>query len=256
MRHFLIAGNWKMNKTATEAVGLVEQFASLAPKTTHVEVVMAPPFTSLAAVSQTLGSLKSPVSLGAQNVFWEDRGAFTGEISAPMLRDLGCRYVIVGHSERRHLLGETDEAVNKKVHALLRHGLKPIVCVGETKTERQAGRTEAVVTRQLTESLLGLTKAQWPNVIIAYEPVWAIGTGEAATPDQATSAHRHIRSTIATTWDRACADAVSVLYGGSVTATNVADFLASSDVNGALVGGACLDPAAFAKIVAVAESTT
>ena len=244
-----------MNKTATEAVDLVRQFSAAAPKTTRVDVVMAPPFTALASVAQTLATLQSTVMLGAQNVFWEDRGAFTGEISAPMLQDLGCRYVIVGHSERRHLLGETDEVINKKVHALLRHGLTPIFCVGETREERQRGSTDGVIARQLAQGLRGVPAEQWPQLRLAYEPVWAIGTGEAATPEQAAAVHHHIRQVIASAWNAHCAAEVPILYGGSVTAANIAQFLAVPDINGGLVGGACLDPAAFAKIVMIAEST-
>ncbi len=255
MRRFFIAGNWKMNKTASEAGGLVEQLVASLPKTTHVSVAIAPPFTALAGAAQTLARLGSPIALAAQNVFWEEKGAFTGEISAPMLKDLGCRYGLVGHSERRHILGETDEAVNKKVQALLRQGLTPILCVGETKAQRQAQQTDDVVGRQLLEGLRAVTAEQLARIVIAYEPVWAIGTGDAATPDQATAVHRHIRRTIASQWGPAAgADAV-ILYGGSVTAANVAQFLASPEVNGALVGGACLDPVAFAKIVDIAEAT-
>ncbi len=245
-----------MNKTASEAVTLVEQFLARAPKTSRVDTVLAPPFTALAAVAAILAPRAPHLSLGAQDVFWEDRGAYTGEISAPMLADLGCRYVLVGHSERRHLFGESDEAVAKKVQALLRHGLQPILCVGETRQERQRKETERVVTRQILNGLAGLSADQMARLTIAYEPVWAIGTGEAATPEQAATVHRQIRSVLAGEWSPACAAAVRILYGGSVTATNVGEFLASPEVNGALVGGACLDPAAFATIVSIADATT
>ncbi len=256
MRHFLIAGNWKMNKTAAEAVPLVEKFAALAGPSSRVDVVLAPPFTALPAVAHVLSTQAGRFALAAQNVFWEERGAFTGEISAPMLADLGCRYVIVGHSERRHLLGETDDMVNKKVHALLRHGLRPILCVGETKAERQQGQTHAIVARHVTQGLDRITVEQMKLVTLAYEPVWAIGTGDAATPDQATDVHRHIRRVVSSQWNAAIATDLRILYGGSVTASNVSQFLTSPEVNGALVGGACLDPEGFAKIVAIADSTT
>ncbi|MFO0774304.1 MAG: triose-phosphate isomerase [Nitrospiraceae bacterium] len=255
MRQFLIAGNWKMNKTATEAVSLVDQLFSTLPQSQQqVELLVAPPFTALAAVQGRLAASRRPVTLAAQNVFWEDRGAFTGEISAPMLKDIGCAAALVGHSERRHLLGETDEVVNKKVHALLRHGLRVILCVGETKAERQAGQTDTVIERQLIAGLQQVAPEQRPQITIAYEPIWAIGTGDAATAEQATAVHRHIRTLIERTWSRDAAERLTILYGGSVTAANAGSFLASPQINGALVGGACLDPAAFAKIVEIAHS--
>ncbi len=254
MRHFLIAGNWKMNKTASEGVSLVESLLALASPSSSVEVVLAPPFTAIPAVAHVLSGQAGRFALAAQNVFWEERGAFTGEISPAMLADLGCRYVIVGHSERRHLLGETDDMVNKKVHALLRHGLRPILCVGETKAERQQGRTHAVVARHVTQGLDRVSAEQMKLVTLAYEPVWAIGTGDAATPDQAAEVHRHIRALVASHWSTSISTELRILYGGSVTAGNVAQYLASPEVNGALVGGACLDADGFAKIIRIADS--
>lgn len=235
---------------------LVRQFFEQLPKTSRVDIILAPPFTALPAVAGTLGPQTPHVSLGAQNVFWEDHGAFTGEVSAPMLADLHCQYVIVGHSERRQLLGETDAAVAKKITALLRHGLRPIVCVGETKDERLRHETERVVSRQILGGLGHLSADQLDFVTIAYEPVWAIGTGEAASVDQAALVHRHIRTVMTSQWKTSVGHNIRILYGGSVNAKNAGTFLASPEVNGALVGGACLDPAAFATIAAIAEATS
>lgn len=253
MRRRLIVGNWKMNKTAGEAGAFVRTLALSAAEVEPIEVVLAPPFPALAAVRQALPE-GSPLQLGAQNLFWEDQGAYTGEVSAPMLVDLGCRYVIVGHSERRQLFGETDEAVNKKVRAALRHGLTPILCLGERPTDREAGRTEPVVAAQLRQGLAGLSKEDARKVVLAYEPVWAIGTGKAATPDQAAAVHRLCRALLAEGWGAEAAEAVRILYGGSVTPDNIAGFLAAPAVDGALVGGACLDGQSFARIIAVSRT--
>jgi triosephosphate isomerase len=258
MRRRLIVGNWKMNKTATEAAMYVHQFTALLPPSAGsantIEVIVAPPFTALAAVSKSLGR-SHPIGLAAQNLFWEDKGAFTGEISAPMLVDLDCQYVIIGHSERRQYFGETDEGVHRKLKAALRHGLQPILCLGESLTERESGRTETVVTRQLQLALKGVTAEQGQNLVVAYEPVWAIGTGRAATPAQATEVHYHLRYLLRTQWGVTAAE-IRLLYGGSVTPDNAAGFLAADEVDGALVGGACLDPGSFAKIVAFAQSVS
>jgi triosephosphate isomerase len=251
MAPYLIVGNWKMNRTASEAPALVTRLLEFLPAQPSVEVVLAPPFTSIPVVAQLLAATNHRLSLGAQNVFWEDRGAYTGEISAPMLADLGCRYVILGHSERRHLLGEQDEAVNKKVKAVLRQGLTPILCVGETLVERQQGQTEKVIRRQIDAGLEGVAGQGMKTLAIAYEPVWAIGTGQAASVEQAAEVHWQIRSLIG---GRAAggAESLRILYGGSVTAHNIGDLLSSREINGALVGGACLDPEAFAKIIRIA----
>lgn len=253
VRKVLIVGNWKMNKTASEASAFVRELAAKLPASSSIDFVMAPPFTALEAVRTALDP-GSPIQLGAQNVFWEDHGAFTGEISAPMLRDLGCRYVILGHSERRALFGEQDEAIRKKLSAAIRHGLHPILCVGESLSQRETGQTDAVLTRQLQAGLALLPSGDMAAVSIAYEPVWAIGTGRAATPDQAVTAHRTIREFLTATWSPAIADTTRILYGGSVTPHNLEPFLRSDHIDGALIGGACLQIDSFAKIAAIAES--
>ena len=253
MRKPLIVGNWKMNKTASEAASFIRDLRERLPAASpNADVVLAPPFTSLESTRNALGP-SSWMSLGAQNVHWETHGAFTGEVSAPMLRDLGCRYVIVGHSERRALFGEGNETIQKKVRAALVHGLSPILCVGESLAEREAGRTESVVTTQLTGSLEGLTAQDLATVTLAYEPVWAIGTGRAATTEQAVAVHRLIRLFVETGWDSDTASAIRILYGGSVTPQNIESLLASDAIDGALVGGACLSPDSFATIVGVAQ---
>ena len=244
-----------MHKPATEAATFVRQLTSLLPPVRGIELVLAPPFTALQAVRDALGR-DSAISLGAQNLYWEDQGAFTGEISAPMLKDLGCRFVIVGHSERRKLFGEQDEGINKKVHAALRHAVHPILCIGESLAEREAGKTEAIVTGQLLKGLSGLSHQELRTVTIAYEPVWAIGTGRAATPDQAVAVHRLIRRTISERWRPENGEAMRILYGGSVTPQNIGALLVSDEIDGALVGGACLDPNSFATIVTLAQTTS
>ena len=253
MRRPLIVGNWKMNKTASEAAAFIRDLRERVPASPHADVVLAPPFTALESVRNTLDS-SSYFSLGAQNVHWETHGAFTGEVSAPMLRDLGCRYVIVGHSERRVLFGERDEHIQMKVRAALKHGLSPILCVGESLVHREAGRTESIVTAQLSGSLGGLTTQDLATVTIAYEPVWAIGTGRAATTEQAVTVHRSIRLFMETGWDITTASAIRILYGGSVTPQNIESLLTSDSIDGALVGGACLDPDSFATIITVAQT--
>jgi triosephosphate isomerase (TIM) len=252
VRKPLIAGNWKMNKTASEAAPFVRELAQTIASSGSIEVVIAPPFTALEAVRSALGC-DSPIQLAGQNLFWEDQGAFTGEISAPMLRDAGCRYVILGHSERRALFGEHDEAILKKLRAALLHGLKPILCVGESLAQRESGETQEVLTRQLHGSLATLPSQDMANLTIAYEPVWAIGTGRAATPDQAIDAHCTIRRFLSSRWSPEVGNATRILYGGSVTPHNIESFMKSDHVDGALVGGACLQVEAFATIAAVAE---
>ena len=253
MRRPLIIGNWKMNKTASEAAAFIRDLRERVAASPNADVVLAPPFTALESARNALGP-SSWISLGAQNLHWEQYGAFTGEVSAPMLRDLGCRYVIVGHSERRTLFGERDENIQKKVRAALRHGLSPILCVGESLEEREAGRTESVVTAQLNGSLAGLTTRDLATVTIAYEPVWAIGTGRAATTEQAVTVHRSIRLFMETGWDSKTASAIRILYGGSVTPQNIEPLLASDAIDGALVGGACLHPGSFATIISIAQT--
>jgi triosephosphate isomerase len=241
-----------MNKTASEAATFIRDLRERVSASPHADVVIAPPFTALETACSALGP-SSWINLGAQDVHWEEQGAFTGEVSAPMLRELGCRYVLVGHSERRTLFGERDENIQKKVLAALKHGLTPILCVGESLAERETNRTESVVTAQLKVSLAGLTAQDLATVTIAYEPVWAIGTGRAATTKQAVTAHRSIRLFIETGWDSQTASAIRILYGGSVTPQNIESLLVSDAIDGALVGGACLNPNSFATIIDLAQ---
>jgi triosephosphate isomerase len=250
MRTKIIAGNWKMNKTPAEAVELTQAVLAEIQSMSRVERVLCPPFVALAAVAPLLTG--TGVGLGAQNMHWEKSGAFTGEISAPMLAGL-CQYVIVGHSERRQYFGETDEGVNKKVKAALAHGLTPIVCVGENLTENEAGRTRAVVHRHVRGAYAGLTADNALMTVIAYEPVWAIGTGKAATPEQANAVMGDfIRALLAELYGSDVADALRIQYGGSVTAANAASLMAQPEIDGALVGGASLKPAEFGAIVRAA----
>jgi triosephosphate isomerase len=239
-----------MNKTASEASVFVRDFMRQCPPDPRIEIGLAPPFTALHSVHQALGP-DAPYQLGAQDMFWEDKGAFTGEVSGPMLRDLGCQFVIIGHSERRQYFGEQDGWTNKKVAAALRHGLRPILCVGESLAEREAGSTHGVVTRQLINGLAGLDEEHVRRVALAYEPVWAIGTGRAATPEQAVSVHRVLRQAVQEQWNEETAEALTILYGGSVTPQNIGPFLSWEDIDGALVGGACLDPASFATLAKI-----
>ena len=251
MRTRFIVGNWKMNKTASEATAFVRELDRQVADVGGIHIGLAPPFTALQAVGHALGSAPRYL-LGAQNLYWEDKGAFTGEISGSMLKDLGCRFVLIGHSERRQYFGEQDSWTNKKVSAALRHGLQPILCVGETLQDRDAGHTDTVIQRQLRVALSGVEGPSLAGLTIAYEPVWAIGTGRAATPDQAVSVHRMIRRTIDELNGAGIGRQARILYGGSVTPANIADFLLSDEIDGALVGGACLDPACFATLVSIA----
>lgn len=253
MRRSLIVGNWKMNKTASEAAAFVRELSASLSACSSIDLVLAPPFTALESVRAAIAP-SSKIQLAAQNVFWEDQGAFTGEISAPMLRDLGCRFVILGHSERRTLFGEEDEAIHKKVRAVVKHALRPILCIGESLDQREQGRTDEVLTRQLQGALGGLHTEDLGTLSIAYEPVWAIGTGRAATAEQAIAAHRTIRGYLNATWSPALADGTRILYGGSVTADNIEALLKSDQIDGALVGGACLRIDSFARIAAIADS--
>lgn len=252
MRRRLIVGNWKMHKTASEGAAFVPQLSKLVPSISRIEAVLAPPFTALQAVAEALPAAPA-FGLAAQNLFWEEEGAFTGEVSAPMLRDVGCRYVILGHSERRELFGERDEGINRKVRAALAHGLAPILCVGESLAERDAGRTEAVIVGQLRRGLDGLSKDDLRLVTVAYEPVWAIGTGRPASRSHAETAHTLLRTALVHTWGTEAGGQVRILYGGSVTPDNCRAFFESPRIDGALVGGACLDPRSFATILSLAE---
>ena len=243
----LMAANWKMHFTVNEAVALVEQLNKGITRFGEREVVVAPPFTALAGVASALTG--SPMKLAAQNCHWESQGAYTGEISPPMLRHLGCDYVIVGHSERRQYFGETDESVNRKIVALLEIDLGSIFCIGETLEERQAGKTLDVLSKQLNGGLEGLDEEQAGKLVVAYEPVWAIGTGHTATPEQAQEAHAFIRDKLAKRFNKAVANQMRILYGGSVKPDNVDELMAQPDIDGALVGGASLKADSFVRIV-------
>ena len=245
----LVAGNWKMHRTGPEALELIQQLRNgYTPG--RAEVMVAPPFTALEAVSRALET--SGIALGAQNVHWEAQGAFTGEISAGMLKALGCAYVIVGHSERRQLFGETDSWVSKKARAVLHTGMRPLVCIGETLAERDSGRTLEVCSNQLQGSLAGVAVEEMTHVVLAYEPVWAIGTGRNATPAQAQEVHAHVREQLVRLFGRPVGESLRILYGGSVKADNAAELLGQADVDGALVGGASLKAQEFLAIVAAA----
>lgn len=246
-RKLFIAGNWKMNTSASEAVALAGALVAEVGSLDAVDLAVAPPLVYLAVVGEALKGSK--IALGAQNMFYEDDGAYTGETSSAMLKDVGCRYVILGHSERRHVIGETDELVNRKVLKALSDGLEPILCVGELLEQRQADRTEDVVRRQVKIGLEGVSKSDAARVTIAYEPVWAIGTGVTATPDQAQQVHEMIRGLLGELYGADEADAMRIQYGGSVKPGNAAELLALPDVDGALVGGASLEAPDFVGIV-------
>jgi triosephosphate isomerase len=247
MRRPILAANWKMYKTAPEAVDFVEAFLPLVEDAGGVDIAIAPPFTALDRVARLLEG--SGVALAAQNVNPEPQGAFTGEISPGMLADLGCRYAVVGHSERRALFAESDAFVAHKARALLEGGIWPIVCVGETLEEREASRTFDVVGGQLEGSLADISAAEAPEVVVAYEPIWAIGTGRTATPELAQEIHGFIRERLARQFGAAVAEAMRIQYGGSVKPDNIDGLMARADIDGALVGGASLDPESFARIV-------
>jgi triosephosphate isomerase (TIM) len=244
----IIAGNWKMNLDRAAAVALAKAIAQQASSFAEVDLAVFPPHVYIDAVRQAVAG--APLAYGAQDLYFEPNGAFTGETSAAMLVDLGCRYVILGHSERRHILGETDQLVNKKVHAALAAGLVPIVCVGELLAQREAGSTSAVIRRQFDGSLGNLSQRQIAGVVIAYEPVWAIGTGKVATPAQAEEVQMDLRKILADRYNTAAAESIRILYGGSVKASNAAELLAQENVDGALVGGASLKADEFLGIVA------
>jgi triosephosphate isomerase (TIM) len=248
MRKKFIAGNWKMNMDRTGAIAVAEAIVKKAAEFPHVDVALCPPFVYLEAVQKV--RLGSPVALGAQNVYHEAKGAFTGEISPGMLRDVGCKYVIIGHSERRDIFHETNADVNKKLLAVLAAGLSPIVCVGEHLNEREAGKTMDVIREQFEGSCAGLTAEQMRKTTVAYEPVWAIGTGKVATPEQAEQVHADLRKLIESRYNAEVASAVRIQYGGSVKASNAAELMAQPDIDGALVGGASLVADDFLGIIA------
>jgi triosephosphate isomerase (TIM) len=247
MRKPVMAGNWKMYKTPAETVQFFEKFRPLVEKASNREIVICPPFTNLAAAVDAAKG--SNISVGSQNIAWAKEGAFTGEISGAMINAVGATYAIIGHSERRQYFGETDATVLKRTVAALEAGLNPIVCVGERLEERESGKTEALLTTQFEGGIAGLTPEQFARIVIAYEPVWAIGTGKTATPEIAEDAHRVIRGLVRAKFGEQAAAAVRILYGGSVKPDNVKSLMAKEEIDGVLVGGAALDPAGFAAIV-------
>jgi len=250
MRVPVIAANWKMHKTLSEAAQFTKEFLTSAQSLDGIEMIICPPFTALGAVAWGLADAKGVVGLGAQNMYKETLGAFTGEVSGPMLKDVGCTHVILGHSERRAIFGESDAQVGEKVRAALAHGLTPILCVGETLAQRETGQTDAVTSRQLIAGTLGLTPEQMATVIIAYEPVWAIGTGRNCNVDDAQATIAAIRAVVADRFGQRVAHGVRIQYGGSVKPANIGEYMAQPDIDGALVGGASLEPASFAAICA------
>lgn len=255
MRRYLVAGNWKMNLKQESALALAKALAAACPGgDTRIDVLVAPPFPYLLPVKQAVAG--SNVTVGAQNAYFEQPGAFTGETSVEMIADCGCKAVILGHSERRHVLGETDAVVNKKVKAVLAKGLDVILCVGELLADRDGGNTEAVLDEQMKGGLAGISEEQMAKIVIAYEPVWAIGTGRTATPEQAESAHAHLRNWIKTHYTAGVADTTRILYGGSVKPDNAAELMGQPDVDGALVGGASLKPEQFLPIIQAAQGLT
>ena len=246
-----IAGNWKMNKTVGEALDLVRELKTAISGVKGVEVAVAPPFTALYTVHKELEG--SSIRLAAQNLYWEEKGAFTGEVSPLMIKEIGCHYVIIGHSERRQFFGETDETVNRRIKAVLFQDLKVIFCIGETLKEREGGKTFSVVERQVEGGLKGLGDKEMKNIVIAYEPVWAVGTGKTATPEQAEEVHRFIREKIEKLYSREVSEEIRIQYGGSVTPENIKGLMSQPNIDGALVGGASLKSESFSKIVRFKE---
>jgi triosephosphate isomerase len=246
-----MAGNWKMNKTTGEAIDLVRELKTAISGVKGVEVAVAPPFTALYAVCKELEG--SSIRLAAQNLYWEEKGAFTGEVSPLMLKEVGCHYVIIGHSERRQFFGETDETANRRIKAALAQGLKVIFCIGETLKEREEGKTFSVIERQVEDGLKNLSDKEMKNMVIAYEPVWAIGTGKTATPGQAEEVHRFIRGKIEKLYSREVSEEIRIQYGGSVTPENIKGLMEQANIDGALVGGASLKAESFSKIVRFKE---
>jgi triosephosphate isomerase (TIM) len=247
MRKPVMAGNWKMYKTPSETSAFFEVFRPLVAQSAHCEIVICPPFTNLAPAADAARG--SQIAIGAQNIGWAKEGAFTGEVSGPMICAAGATHVIVGHSERRQYFCETDESVLRRTQAALESGLTPIVCVGERLEEREACRTTEVLTRQFAQGIAGLTPEQFAHIVIAYEPVWAIGTGKTATPESAADAHRTLRGQARTRYGKDAADRIRILYGGSVKPDNVKSLMAQPEIDGVLVGGASLVPQSFASIV-------
>lgn len=247
MRKPIIAGNWKMNCTVTEAEALVSNLIPLVKNIKDREIVVCPTFTALSAISKLLKG--NNIDFGAQNLHWEEKGAFTGEISAKMIKEIGCKYIIIGHSERRQYFHETDDTVNKKIKAALKVGLTPIVCIGEILEEREKGQTFTILEKQIRGGFKNLSKDEMSKLVIAYEPVWAIGTGKTATPAQAEESHIFIRKTLAKIFGEDLSSKIRILYGGSVKPENIRELMNEVDIDGALVGGASLKADSFAKIV-------
>ena len=246
MRRKVIAGNWKMNMLPNEAIDFIQELTPLV-KDTKNEVILCVPYTDL--FYALLHVQDTNIKIGAQNMHWEEKGAYTGEVSAQMLKSIGVEYIIIGHSERRQYFNETDETVNKKVKTAFKHELKPIVCVGETLEQREAGKAEEIITNQTEKALEGLTDEQVQNTIIAYEPIWAIGTGKTATSEQANEAIKSIRDKICQIYGQNVGKSIIIQYGGSVKSANCKELFTTSDIDGGLVGGASLDPEEFAKII-------
>ncbi len=251
MRKKIIAGNWKMNKTGAEAASFARDLKLKTLNINKTEIVICPPFTALAPVYDMLK--ESRLKLGAQNVHWEPAGAFTGEISVEMIEKAGCKYVIIGHSERRQFFGETDQTVNKKIKQTLASSLCPIVCFGETLQQRQDGKTQSIIRTQVTEGLAGLSIEQMQRIVLAYEPVWAIGTGVTATPEQAEEVHNFIRQLLSGLFNSQTAEVVPILYGGSVKPDNIKELLNQQNIDGGLIGGASLKVDPFVEMIKVAE---
>ena len=247
MRKPIIAGNWKMNKINAEAIDLVNELMPLVKDIKDIEIVVCPPFTALSEVYRVIDGTN--ILLGAQDVYFEEKGAFTSQISCDMLKDVGCTYVIIGHSEKRQYFGETNESVNKKVKAALAHDLKPIICVGENLEQREANETMGIVEEQVKGALKDIKKEQMADIVFAYEPIWAIGTGKTAAPEQAQEVHAFIRNIILNIYDSDIADSVRIQYGGSVKPDNVKELMEQEDIDGGLIGGASLDAESFSKII-------
>jgi len=246
-RKSLIAGNWKMFKTCSEAAETAERLVKLVGRSIKSEVMIAPPFTALALVNDIIKV--SSISLGAQNLFWESEGAYTGEISPSMLVSAGCKYVIIGHSERRQYFGETDHTVNKKIKIAIKNNLMPVFCIGESEKERELEQTFSVLDKQITIGLKNFLSSDIEKLVIAYEPVWAIGTGKTATSDQAQEVHRFVRALVEKKINGKLAETIRILYGGSVKPGNIKELMEMPDIDGALVGGASLDPDTFSKLI-------
>jgi triosephosphate isomerase (TIM) len=246
-RRPLIAGNWKMYKTGPEAVDFLKAFKPLVEGATGVDIMIAPPFTALSLAAREIED--ADIQLGAQNLDWHPEGAYTGEIAAGMLTAAGCRYVIIGHSERRQYFGETDETINRKIQAATEAGLIPVFCIGETETQRDAGETFSVLDKQVQNGLQGQLSEKLESLVVAYEPVWAIGSGKTATKEQAQEVHNYLRQRFGELFNGDFAKRLRILYGGSVKPSNIKDLMAMQDIDGALVGGASLDPASFSQLV-------